>query len=70
MMAERMSKRWVVCLTLLPRGMAAALLFTALLLGVSIFAMLRLRRAFWPLMAMLFGLSCAFAWSVYALMKA
>jgi hypothetical protein len=54
----------------LPRGPDGALIFTALLLGISIFITLRFRRAFWPLMAGLFALSSAFSWVIYQLMKA
>src|SRR5262245_27856930 len=116
MSAERISKRWMICLTLLalyapyswlffvgeqwnwhvfriwaflpgvaisvllkpvvsahdwiPDGATHALFVTALLLGVSIFVLLRFRRAFYPAVAGLFVLSCGLSLIVYALMKA
>ena len=116
MFAESISKRWMVCLTLLalyapysrlffvgeqwnwhvvriwpflpgvaisvlmkpvvsshawiPEGATHALFITALLLGISLFLLLRLRRAFYPAVAGLFVLSCGLSLIVYALIKA
>ena len=116
MFAESISKRWMVCLTLLalyapyswlffvgeqwnwhvvriwpflpgvaisvlmkpvvsshawiPEGATHALFVTALLLGISLFLLLRLRRAFYPAVAGLFVLSCGLSLIVYALIKA
>ena len=54
----------------LPQGPDAGFLLTAMLLGISIFGMLRLKRAFWPMMAALLLLSCALSCIVYAVIKA
>ena len=54
----------------LPSGPDFPLLFTALLLGISLLTVLKARKLFWPAIAGLFALSCALSWIVYLLMKA
>jgi len=54
----------------LPHGPDFPLLFTVLLLGISLFTVLRLRNVFWPVIAGVFAVSCALSWVVFLLMKA
>jgi hypothetical protein len=52
------------------RGPDGALIFTVLLLGISIVGVLDLRHAFWPVLTGLFMLSFLFVWTIYAILKA
>jgi hypothetical protein len=54
----------------LPGGPDFPFLFTCLLLGISLFAVLRVRKVLWPTAGGLFALSCASSWVIYLLMKA
>jgi len=53
-----------------PSGLDFPLLVTALLLGISVFGAVKLRKAFWAMIAGLLALSFASSWMVYLLMKA
>lgn len=54
----------------LPSGMDFPLLFTALLLGISLLTVLKARKMFWPVIAGLVAFSSASSSIVYLLMKA
>jgi hypothetical protein len=83
-LAERWEWDWIRLVPLFPglaiysliqfpsglHGPDGALIFTILLLGLSIFGILRMRGAFWPLLAGLFTLSFLFVWTIYAMLKA
>src|SRR5262245_8781701 len=53
-----------------PRGPDFPLLVTVLLLGISLWGAVKLRKTFWPMIAGLLALSFASSWMVYLLMKA
>jgi hypothetical protein len=83
-LAERWEWDWIRLFPLFPglaigslvpflsgmRGPDGALIFTVVLLGLSIFGILRVRRLFWPVLTSLFMLSFLFVWAIYAMLKA